>query len=238
MDLLKQVPPSEIASVDILKDASATAIYGSRGAPGVLIITTKKGAAGKTTVEYTGNSSVDVIANKLHELNAAQWAQQANLLGVDISANHGSNTDWFNLLTRDGFTQNHSLAMGGGTNEFNYRASLTAILQNGIVINSGFKNYIGRITATQKAFDDHLTLTMNLNSGIQDYTYSPNGVGNAAYTSNLISQTYISRPTDPVFNTDGSYYTDPILYFNTRNPYAVAKTVSNVDNINNTSSAA
>jgi TonB-linked SusC/RagA family outer membrane protein len=232
MDLLRQVPPSEIASIDILKDASATAIYGSRGAPGVVIVTTKKSAAGKSSIEYTENTSLDVIANKLHQLNAAQWTQESNALGIDVSANHGSNTDWFNLLTQNGVTQNHTLAFGGGANEFSYRASLTAIDQTGIVINSGFKNYIGRITASQKALDDKLTITMNLNSGIDKYAYSPNGIGNAAFSSNLISQAYVSRPTDPVFNTDGSYYSDPNVFQYT-NPYAVAKTVKNDQSINN-----
>lgn len=232
MDLLNQVPPSEIATVDILKDASATAIYGSRGAPGVIIITTKKSVAGKTTVEYTGNSSVDVIPKKLHELNAEEWTNEAKRLNVDPSANHGSNTDWYNLLTRNGFTQNHTLAFGGGAKDFNYRASVTAITQTGVVINSKYEKYIGRITATQKALDDKLTLTMNVNSGINNATYSPTGVGNAAFRSNLINQTYISRPTDPVFNADGTYYRDPNVFQYT-NPYAVAQTVKNVGNTNN-----
>ena len=232
MDLFNQVPPSEIASVDILKDASATAIYGSRGAAGVIIVTTKRSTAGKTSVEYTENSSLDVISNKLKLLNASQWSQEANTLGVDISANHGSNTDWYNLLTQNGVTQNHTLAFGGGANEFNYRASVTAIEQTGIVINSNYKNYIGRIIATQKALDNHLTLTLNLNSGINTANYSPTGVGNAAFTSNLISQAYVARPTDPVYSTDGTFYRDPNVFQYT-NPYAVAKTVVNSANTDN-----
>jgi TonB-linked SusC/RagA family outer membrane protein len=86
--------------------------------------------------------------------------------------------------------------------------------------------------ATQKALDDRLTLTMNVNSGINEFTYSPTGVGNAAFTSNLISQTYISRQTDPVLNTNGSFYTDPNVFQYT-NPYAVATTVQNNNSINN-----
>ncbi len=232
MDLLTTVPPNEIASVDILKDASATAIYGSRGAPGVIIITTKKSVSGKTSVEYTENSSLDVIAKKLNVLNAAQWTNEANALGVDVSANHGSNTDWFDLLTRNGFTQNHSLAFGGGANEFNYRASVTAIDQNGVVVNSNYKNYIARITATQKALDDKLTLTMNVNNSINIAAYEPNGIGNAAFSSNLVTQALVARPTDPVFNTDGTYFRDPNVFQYT-NPYAVNKTVKNDVNTDN-----
>jgi len=232
MDLLKQVPPSEIESVDVLKDASATAIYGSRGAPGVIIITTKKNKAGKSSVEYTTSNSIDVISNKLKLLNADQWWEQAQLYGIPASANHGSNTDWFGLLTRNGYTQNHTLAFGGGANTFNYRASITAILQNGIVINSNYKNYIGRIEATQRALDDRLTLTFNLNSGINNSRYSPPSIGRAAFTSNLISNAYVSRPTDPVLNADGSYYSDPNV-FQYINPYAVAQTVKNDVGVNN-----
>lgn len=230
MDLLKQVPPSEIEAVDVLKDASATAIYGSRGAPGVIIITTKKNKNGTSTVEYSENSSLDVISKKLKTLDADQWWQQAQLYGVPASANHGSNTDWYSLLTRNGVTQNHTLSFGGGANGFNYRASISAILQNGIVINSNYKNYIGRIQATQKALDDKLTLTMNLNSGIDNSNYSPPSIGRAAFTSNLFSNIYVTRPTDPVYNTDGTYYSDPNV-FQYINPYAVAQTV--VNNVKN-----
>ncbi len=230
LDLLNQVPPNEIASVDILKDASATAIYGSRGAAGVVLVTTKHGSAGKTTVEYTENTSLDVITRKQHVLNAAEWTADAAKLGVDISANHGSNTDWFDLLTRNGVTQNHSLAFGGGTNEFSYRASLTAIDQTGVVINSSYRKYIGNVFLTQKAINDRLTLTLNVNTGINDATYSPSqDVGNAAFMSNTFIQSYLARPTDPVYNTDGSYYIDPNV-FHYENPYAIAKTViNNVD---------
>jgi len=226
MSLLNQVPPSEIASVDVLKDASATAIYGSRGAPGVIIVTTKRSAAGKSTVEYTENTSLDVISRPLKELSASQWNAEATALGTDPSAFRGSNTDWFDLITRNGFTQNHSLAFGGGANEFNYRASVTAIDENGIVINTSYRKYIARVIATQKALDDKLTLTMNVNNGINDATYEPNGIGNADYSSDLISQAYVTKPVDPVYNTDGSYYTDPDV-FGFINPYAVAKTVKN-----------
>lgn len=232
LDLLNQVPPTEIESVDILKDASATAIYGSRGAPGVLIVTTKKNKAGKSSVDYSANASVDVLPKGLKMLNASQWWEQAQLNNVPASANHGSSTDWYNLLTQTGVTQNHTIAFGGGANSFNYRASVSAILQTGTVIRSNYKNYIGRIQATQKALDDKLTLTMNLNSGVNNTNYSPTGVGRESFRSNLISNTYTSRPTDPVYNTDGSYYADPNV-FQYINPYAVANTVENQSKANN-----
>ncbi len=227
MDLLNQVPPSEIASIDILKDASATAIYGSRGAPGVIIVTTKRGKAGKTTVEYNATASADFIPNQLEVLGANEWWQQAQATGVPAAANHGANTDWYNILTRTGNTQNHTLAFGGGSDSFNYRASLTAILQNGVVLNSNNQKYIGRIQATQRALDDRLTLTMNLNSGVNNTTGSPGEVYRASFTSNLITNAYLMRPTDPIYNTDGTtYYTDPNV-FEYFNPYVISQEVVN-----------
>ncbi|WP_423146627.1 SusC/RagA family TonB-linked outer membrane protein [Rubrolithibacter danxiaensis] len=232
MDLFNQVPPSEIESVDILKDASATAIYGSRGAPGVIIVTTKKSKSGTTTVEYNATSSLDLIVRKLDVLDANEWWTQAQLYGVPASANHGSNTDWYNILTRNGSTQNHNLSIGGGTDNFNYRASLNAITQQGIVIRSNNQNYIGRIQATQKALNNKLTVSMNLNSSVINKTASPNSVGTVGFTSNLISNAYVSRPTDPVFNTDGTYFTDANV-FQYINPYAVSQTVVSEGNTNN-----
>jgi TonB-linked SusC/RagA family outer membrane protein len=226
MDLLNQIPPSEITSIDILKDASATAVYGSRGAPGVIIVSTKKNRAGKSSVEYITSSSIDFIPKKLDMLNAIQWWEQAQLVGVPASVNHGSNTDWYNILTKTGVTQNHTLAFGGGTDTFSYRASVTAILQDGVVLNSNNKKYIGRIQATQSAMDDKLKLTFNLNSGITETKSSVQNIGRAAFTSNLISNAYVMRPTDPVYNSDGSYYTDPNV-FQYLNPYAVSQTVTN-----------
>jgi iron complex outermembrane receptor protein len=226
LDLLDQVPPNEIESVDILKDASATAIYGSRGAPGVIIVTTKKGVSGRTTLEYNGFASVDKLANKLDMLDAAEWGQKATQWGVAASANKGANNDWYDLLTRTGYTQNHTLSFGGGGAGFSYRASLNAILQQGIVIKSSNQNYNGRLQATQKALNDKLTLTINLNSGINTTLGSPGNLGRAAFRSNLITAAYIARPTDPIYNTDGTYFNDPDV-FEYLNPYAVAQTMVN-----------
>lgn len=232
MDLLNQIPPSEIASVDILKDASATAIYGSRGAPGVIIITTKKNKAGNSIVELTSTASFDYIPTQLDMLDANQWWEQGQQQEVPPSSNHGANTDWFEILTQRGSTQNHTVAFGGGTDDFNYRASVSAILQEGVVINSNNQKFIGRITATQHALEDKLTLTMNLNSGINNTNSSVQSIGRAAFTSNLISNAYVMRPTDPVFDVDGSYYMDPNV-FQYINPYAVAQTVVNEGQNNN-----
>ena len=232
MDLLNQVPPSEIESIDILKDASATAVYGSRGAPGVIIVTTKKSREGDISIEYNGTMSADFLANELDVFNASQWRQQARKWGVPYSADHGASTDWYDLLTQTGMTQNHTLAFGGGADNFSYRASVSAILQDGLVINSDNQKYIARIRAKQKAFDDKLTLTLNLNNTNEKSNWSPTGVGRADFQSNLISNAYVAKPTDPVLNQDGSYFYDDNV-FQYINPYAVAQEVDNEGSANN-----
>lgn len=232
LELLRDIPPNEIETFDILKDASATAIYGSRGAPGVIIVTTKKGRGGKSTLEYNGTVAVDKPYKTLDMLNADQWGVKATQWGVPSSANFGADNNWFDLLTQTGFTQNHTLSFGGGSSNFGYRASLTSILQQGVVIKSNLQSYIGRIQVTQKALDDKLSLEMSLNSGIRTTKGSPNSIGRAAFTSNLISNTYISRPTDPIYNSDGSYFIDNNV-FEYLNPYAVAQTVVNEGLSNN-----
>ncbi|HOY04664.1 MAG TPA: TonB-dependent receptor [Saprospiraceae bacterium] len=226
MDLLNQVPPSEIQTIDILKDASATAIYGSRGAPGVIIVTTKRSEEGRASLEYSGVTSVDFLASKLDVFTAEEWRNQADLWNLPVSTDHGSNTDWYDLLTRSGMTHNHTLSFGSGTGSLNYRASVSAILQDGLVINSNNNNYIARIQATQKALNDKLTLNVQLNNSIRKNIGSPGDVGRAAFRSNLISNAYVAKPTDPVLFEDGRYYADENV-FQYINPYAVAKTVVN-----------
>ena len=224
MDLLRQIPSSEIASIDVLKDASATAVYGSRGAAGVIIVTTKRSRPGDTSVEFSSFASYDVIPKRLDMLTADEWWAEAQRLNIPASANHGANTNWYDILTKSGLTQNYSLSFGGGTDKFNYRASVTAILQEGVVINSENRRYLGRIQATQLALDDKLKLTFNLNTGMADNTNMVQSIGRASFTSNLITNAYLMRPTDPVFNTDGTYFTDTNV-FEYLNPYAVTQTV-------------
>jgi TonB-linked SusC/RagA family outer membrane protein len=218
LDLLNQVPPSEIESVDILKDASATAIYGSRGAAGVVLVTTKKGRAGRTSLEYSGTYSTESIAKEFEMLSAAEWRAEAARRGIPASADYGGSVNWFDEISRNGNTQNHSLAFGGGSSDFSYRASLTAILQDGLLINSGLKNYIGRLQATQKALNNKLTMTFNLNTSVLKNKW--NGPGN-------IGGALQRRPTDPIYfknasGGDSSYFIDPNAFAYV-NPYARSK---------------
>ncbi|MEQ9230383.1 MAG: TonB-dependent receptor plug domain-containing protein, partial [Cyclobacteriaceae bacterium] len=105
MSLLTQIPPSEIESIDVLKDASATAIYGSRGAPGVVIVTTKRGAKGAAQVEYSGTIALETISSNYDVLSADEWRDVAAERGVLEAADRGGDTDWLKKITRKGYTQ-------------------------------------------------------------------------------------------------------------------------------------
>jgi iron complex outermembrane receptor protein len=222
MDLLNQIPPSEIESFDILKDASATAVYGSRGAAGVILVTTKRAKQGKLTVDYSGVGSFETISKRYEVLDAAQWRAAAAQLGI-TSGDFNANTNWQDQITRNGFTQTHNLGVGASVAGFNIRTSLTAIGQEGVVINSGMNNYIGRMQVVKKLLKDKLTLTGNINAG-----YRIRRFNNADVIGTALSR----RPTDPVFNPDGSYFVD-LNTFGYVNPYARAKEMVDGDKTGN-----
>lgn len=195
------IPPGDIASYDVLKDASATAIYGSRGANGVIIINTKKGAAGKTQVTYSGYVGIDHIAKQYDLLNASQWKAAVNQLGIDPNTisgyEKGGNTDWYKAITRRAFSQSHNIAFSGGTNEFNYRASATYLNQQGVVINSGKEEVGLRFNAEQKALNDKLDIQAGL---VETQT-------NRKYTDySNFTYVFSTPPTYPVYNANGSYF--------------------------------
>jgi iron complex outermembrane receptor protein len=213
------IPAGDIASIDILKDASASAIYGSRGSNGVLVVTTKRGSTGKTTVTYNGSISVDKVAKFYDMANAAQWKQgytqlltsqgkgQASIdsaingYGTTPGYDRGGNTDWQDALTRTGVSNNQSISISGGARGFSYRGSANYLNQQGVVINSG-RNQLGlTFSAQQKAMNDKLTLQVGIinsttNRKLTDY--------------NIFYEAYSSPSVYPVKNADGSYfaYTD------------------------------
>lgn len=206
---LANIPSGDIASVDVLKDASAAAIYGSRAANGVIVITTRKGQSGRTTVEYDGSVSVDKVAKLYDMANATEWkagytkllsSQGARPGAIDTAIagyDHGGNSDWQNALLRTGISTSHSISMSGGAHGFSYRGTANYLNQQGVIINSG-RNQIGlHFDAQQKALNDKLTLQVGvLNSTtkrkLTDY--------------NVFYEAYSSPPVYPVKNADGSYF--------------------------------
>lgn len=199
---ISSIPPGDVLSYDVLKDVSATAIYGSRGANGVIIINTKKGSAGKARVEYNGYASMDKLANDYNLLTADEWrAAVKTVPGITestiASLDKGANTDWLKAMTRTAYTHSHNLAISGGSGSFNYRASLSYMKQDGLIINSG-KEQVGlRFNAEQKALNDKLDVQFSLLSNQNNRKY----VDYATFA--FINTT---PPTYPVYNSDGSFF--------------------------------
>ena len=166
-DILSNIPPGDIESYDVLKDASATSIYGSRGANGVIIITTKKGVAGQTRVSYEGFAGVENQANYRNFLNAEEWAAATGIEpGGTFYPEKGNGTDWQRAITRQALTQNHTVAISGGGKGFSYRGSTNYINQENIIVNSGREQIGIRFNGEQKALDNKLTLQIGIASTI------------------------------------------------------------------------
>lgn len=132
--------PADIESMEVLKDASATAIYGSRGSNGVVMVTTKKGKSGKTSVEVNSNYSVQNTANRLDLLNASEFAAYQQVANPNY-VQGPANTDWQDLLYRAGSTQNHQASFSGGKDNVNFYASANYFKQDGVIINSQFEKF-------------------------------------------------------------------------------------------------
>ncbi|MEM0993753.1 MAG: TonB-dependent receptor [Bacteroidota bacterium] len=183
--------PDDIESIDVLKDASATAIYGSRGSNGVILITTKKGKAGEGKVSYNGYVGTSSIARKI------------DLVGID------SGTDWQDEVTRSALAHNHNLSYSGGSDRASYRASLSFLDQEGIIDKSQLKRYTARLNSRVFALpDDRLRIDMNLiGSHVVD-----NGIPRSDISDTdgeLITNTLAADPTRAVFAPDGSYSSGP-----------------------------
>ncbi|MBB6128658.1 SusC/RagA family TonB-linked outer membrane protein [Mucilaginibacter lappiensis] len=212
----QNIPPGDIASYDVLKDASATAIYGARGANGVIIVNTKRGSAGKTQVDYNGYASLAKQSKYYDLLTASEFRA---LPSFQQSLEAGGNTDWQKAVTRTAYTHSNNVAISGGAGSFNYRASLNFQNQEGVVINSGKKQLGIRFSAEQKAFNDKLDIqfgisNVNTTRKLTDY--------------NSISYVFNAPPTFPVYNADGTYYT--FTGFNLANPVEHLNQILNTNN--------
>ena len=195
---LNSVAPQDIESISVLKDASAAAIYGSRSASGVILITTKKGQRNQTTTEYDGYVAVDNVTNVPELLNAQEWRDYATKNNINTAGlDKGGNTDWFDEIMRTGITQNHSVSLSGSTKSSNYRASISYLNQEGVVKDNVLERYNARMSFNQKALNDKLDLTF---TGVMTQrNYSPTDTRNFVLAYNMI-------PVYPVKNSDGTWY--------------------------------
>jgi TonB-linked SusC/RagA family outer membrane protein len=209
--------PADIASIDILKDASATAIYGSRAAYGVIIINTKKGQAGSTKLDVAVSTGVSSILKKIRVLNAAEYRDAIKYYNVDPSFDKGANVDAMNEILQNGLQQNYSIAGSGGNENAKYRFSAGLLSQDGIVINTNFKKYNADIATNLKLLTNKkLGLDLHLNSSqyIQDGAFL--GRGNDGIIQNALTW----NPTDSLKNPDGSV---KITQGGSVNPLALSK---------------
>lgn len=187
--------PDDIASMDILKDASATAIYGSRGANGVVLITTKRGK-GKGTLDYGYSLGFSKITKKYDLLNAAEYRAAG---GQD----QGSDTDWQDELFRTALTHQHNLSYGAGDASGNYRFSLGYLDQDGIVKTSNVKRYSVGFAGSKKFINDKLTIGSNLNFANTLDTGVPISE-NIGFEGDLMGSILKANPTRAVYNADGT----------------------------------
>ncbi|AZA60067.1 SusC/RagA family TonB-linked outer membrane protein [Chryseobacterium indoltheticum] len=194
------INPDDIASVDVLKDASAAAIYGARGANGVIVITTKKGKKGRTQLNLSSNLTISNLANKMNVFSADEFRTQVTAMGGKLD-DMGGNTDWQDELTRTALSNNVNFSAAGATDNSNYYAALGYENQEGILYNSNLRRYSGRVNISQKAFDGRVNIDFNLN-GSRTENNRPNATSTV---SNMLTW----NPTYPSY-TDGS----PTTVFN------------------------
>jgi len=233
MSPLSMINPNDIESLDILKDASATAIYGSRGANGVVIITTKSGKKGAGRIAYENFTSFATVANKLDVLTLPQYAtlktELANLWGFQTRQEFshpellGSGTNWQKEVYRTAISNSHQLSFSGAKEGTSYYLSGSYLDNEGTIINSGLKRYTVRLNLDSKV-KSWLRVGGNLTGGITNEKITVN----QSYAG-LISNTLLQAPDIPVRNSDGSFAGPPtseqsVTYYN---PVAEALTREN-----------
>jgi iron complex outermembrane receptor protein len=232
---LNLLNPSDIASISVLKDASATAIYGSRAANGVVLIETRKGRSGTTQMEYEVTGSASKAANSLEVLTGGEYRnfiqQQVTAGALPASRLQDlgtANTDWEDALLRTGFTQNHNLSFSGGTQNTTYRASMNYMNQQGVVISNGFKRYQARLNANHEALaGGKLRIGVNLTTSRIDNDYMP-FENTGGFEGGVLANMVIFNPTRPIFETVNgftSYYELGPGRQSARNPVAMANQV-------------
>lgn len=223
---LSLINPSDIESVEVLKDVSATAIYGSRGANGVVIITTKKGSRGKTSIKYGYQLTYSTPSKKLDVLDASQWARfqkdyfynKGGYTDEEI-ASLGKGTDWQDAVLRSPISQVHNLTISGGDDKTLFLLGGNITRQKGILLNTDFNRSSLRLNLNRK-LTDKLTLdaAVNYSHNKQDGLTTTTGVtfNSSPYQggiTNSLTYALLMPPVVPIYNADGSYnYTNPYEY--------------------------
>ncbi|MDR1654278.1 MAG: TonB-dependent receptor [Prevotellaceae bacterium] len=227
---LASIAPSDIVSIDVLKDASATAIYGSAGANGVIIVTTKRGSKDNMSVNYDGLTAVQTRAGKKLDLmnlqEFATYQKQLNSEGFLPNINQtyldpsllGEGTDWQDAVLRNAWMHSHNISMNGGNQSTQFAASLGYTGQDGIILNSNFERFTGRVSVDHQ-YNKWFKMGANL-----AYSRTGENIVNNDGINGIVMQASLMRPDVPVLDFDGNYATsdasDGSAIFN---PVAMAK---------------
>lgn len=221
---LSLVAPEDIESIDVLRDATATAIYGSKAANGVIIITTKKGKEGRTSVSYSGYVSFDRVLKNLDMMTADELRSYAAANNVTLPNDKGANTDWQSETQRTGVSHNHNVSISGGHGNTTYNASINYMNRQGTIKGTDFNRLNGRALVQTSVLKDRLNLALGLNAS-EDHFNSVAWNEEGASVGDAMN--YYS-PLCPVTNSDGSWYKDLTISQN-YNPLSMI----NEDKMNN-----
>ncbi len=197
---LNTVSPDDIESIDVLKDGSAAAIYGTRGTNGVILITTRKGASvsGAPTVNYHGYFSVDQISNQIEVFYAEKYREIPEITdGFFEIVDQGYSTDWWKEISRTPFSHTHNLSINGGTSSTNYIASVNYKSQEGLLINTNREELQLRLGLNHSILDNRLRFNVNLTNTVTQ--------GQTNDENNIYFATRIANPTEPVIDSLGNY---------------------------------
>ena len=185
LNMLNAISPADIENFTVLKDASETAQYGSRGASGVIVVTTIKGKNGVKSLSYDGSFGIETVYKNLDMLSASQYRAAAQNLGISI-LDKGYDTNFIEEMQQSGYTQNHRLSFSNGNEDSNYRASIGVIDQKGIIKNNTMRNYTAKIDAMQNMFNNKLKLEFGMFGSLKENRYV-----------NDYQKTFYSNPTFP-----------------------------------------
>lgn len=222
------VAPDDIASIDVLKDAAATAIYGNRAASGVIMITTKKGRKGQTAVVYNGYVGFENVSSRLNIMNAQQHRDYIKSQGLSYNPadDLGANTDWQAAVQRpSALSHNHNLSFSGGGDHGSYSASINYVNREGIMIRSNQERYIARLNIEQMALNDKVKFNLNVTNSNTNATLVP-------LQNNILEQMASHLPVSPVYNPDGSWFENFNIpgYFN---PVGLVDNAKDENKLNN-----
>lgn len=200
--------PKIFESIDVLRDASATAIYGSKAANGVILITTKKGSKSEhTSVNYSAYLAFDNIAKRLDMMTADELRTYAKENNITLPNDKGANTNWNDEVLRTAISHNHNVSINGGSEKTQYSASMSYQNKQGIVRGTDFERFGGRAFLQTKALNDRLTLAFNVNAAQSKGTT----VDSAKDGQSVFDAMNYYSPLVPVTNADGSWYSDKTI---------------------------